>query len=148
VNNMNLDHVTIAVKDLEQSKQLFATMFNGKLIKEIEMPKQNARAAYYLLGNVIIGLEAPLSDDGEIYQFLQKKGEGIHHLAFSVDNLDDTQGQLQERIRTLGHSEKSGIRRELFTHPKSFMGLLVQLMEWQEPYKSSLKKRIDILGEA
>jgi methylmalonyl-CoA/ethylmalonyl-CoA epimerase len=148
INDWSLDHVTIAVRDLEKSKQLFQGLFGGQFIKQVKLPQQNAEAAYYLINNIVIGLEAPLSDEGDIYQFLQKKGEGIHHLAFAVENIDTVERQLKDSdVRIIAHSDKLGVRRECFTHPKSFMGLLVQLMEWEDPYKSSLQKRIEILGE-
>lgn len=148
MNNLKLDHVTIAVKDLEKSKQLFKTLMNGEFIKEVTLPQQNAKAAYYLVGDVMIGLESPLSEEGDIYNFLNKKGEGIHHLAFAADQLDTVRQQLSDNdVRIIAESEKPGVRREFFTHPKSFMGLLIQLMEWEDPYKSSLEKRIEILGK-
>jgi methylmalonyl-CoA/ethylmalonyl-CoA epimerase len=148
MNNWSLDHVTIAVRDLDKSKQLFEGLLGGQFIKQVKLTQQNAEAAYYLIGDTIIGLEAPLSDEGDIYQFLQRKGEGIHHLAFAVEDLSREEQQLKESdVRIIAHSDKTGVRREFFTHPKSFMGLLVQLMEWEAPYKSSLEKRIEILGE-
>jgi methylmalonyl-CoA/ethylmalonyl-CoA epimerase len=147
LERMVLDHITIAVEDLEKSKALFERMFPHKLIKEITLPRQNARAAFYLVGETIVGLESPLSEEGDIYKFLKRKGEGIHHLAFNVNDLDFLQEELKEQVQLIGYSVKTGVRKEIFTHPKSLMGLLLQLMEWEEPYKSSLEKRLEILGE-
>lgn len=147
---MVLDHLTIAVKDLEKSKRMFTRLFQAEFIKEVILPAQNAKAAYYLVGNeMIVGLESPLSEKGDIYKYLNRKGEGIHHLAFSVNNLYRLQKELQEDgVELIAYSEKQGVKKEIFTHPKSFMGLLLQLMEWEEPYRSSLEKRLESLGEA
>jgi catechol 2,3-dioxygenase-like lactoylglutathione lyase family enzyme len=62
-----IDHLVIAVKDLEKSKKLFSTILKGKFIKELDLPLQNVRAAYYSFGELIIGLETPLSNAGEVY---------------------------------------------------------------------------------
>lgn len=143
-----LDHITIAVRDLQKSRQLFENLLNGELIKEATLPEQNAVAAYYRVGDVMIGLEAPMSEEGDLYNFLQKKGEGIHHLAFHVENLGLLEADLREHdIKLIAFSEKTGLKKEFFTHPKSSLGLLLQFMEWEEPYKSSLQKRMDTVGE-
>ena len=134
--------------DLEKSKNLFSTILKGKFIKEVDLPEQNVRAAYYSFGELIIGLETPLSDDGDVFRFLKRKGEGIHHIAFQTDELEELQNKLSENeIKTIGYGEKEGIKKELFTHPKSSLGVLLQLIEWEEPYKTSYQKRLEILGE-
>lgn len=143
-----LDHITIAVRDLHKSKQVFESVFKAEFIKNVELTEQNAVASYYRLGNVMIGLEAPLTEAGEIYNFLQKKGEGIHHLAFNVENLAQLETDLQAHdIKLIAHSEKNGVKREFFTHPRNSLGLLLQLMEWEEPYKNSFEERMKTVGE-
>jgi methylmalonyl-CoA/ethylmalonyl-CoA epimerase len=143
-----IDHLVIAVKDLEKSKNLFSTILKGKFIKELALPFQNVRAAYYSFGELIIGLETPLSNEGEVYKFLERKGEGIHHIAFQTNALEELQQTLSENeIHIIGYGEEEGIKKEFFTHPKSSLGVLLQLIEWEEPYKESFRKRLEILGE-
>ncbi|MDQ1002217.1 methylmalonyl-CoA/ethylmalonyl-CoA epimerase [Neobacillus niacini] len=148
MNGLKVDHITIAVKDLPKAKQLFTMLFNGEFIKEIELEEQNARAAYYLWNDIVIGLETPLSDSGDIYRFLERKGEGVHHIALNTNKLSSISDELTELgVKIIGEQEKDRVKREAFTHPKTSLGVLLQLMEWEEPYKSSLEKRLEILGE-
>jgi methylmalonyl-CoA/ethylmalonyl-CoA epimerase len=148
MHDWELDHVTIAVRDLEKSKRIFSRIFKATFIKELELQEQNARAAFFLFNGIVIGLETPLSESGDLYHFLQRKGEGIHHIAFHGEQLNELQTLLQEEgMRVIGNQEKPEIRNEFFTHPKDSLGILLQMMEWEEPYKSSLEKKLDILGE-
>jgi hypothetical protein len=79
---------------------------------------------------------------------LQRKGEGIHHMAYNVANLAEVKARLlSENVVIIGESLRPGYRKELFVHPKSYLGTLMQLMEWEDPYKSSLHKRLETLGE-
>lgn len=148
MEDVKLDHIVLAVRDLERSKRILTTLFNPTFIKEVELPDQNARAAYYLLGEVVLGLETPLSNSGDLYRFLEKRGEGIHHIALHTDNIQELQKNLSvQDIKLLGNEEVPSIKREFFTHPKSSLGILFQIMEWEKPYRESLQKRLEILGE-
>jgi methylmalonyl-CoA/ethylmalonyl-CoA epimerase len=148
MNDMKIDHVVIAVRDLEKSKRLFSNILEGNFIKELDLPEHNARAAYYLFGEIIIGLETPLSDKGDLYNFLERKGEGIHHIAFQTDGVHTLRQKLIENeVKIVGNQENDGIKKEFFTHPKSSLGILLQLIEWEEPYNNSLNKRLELLGE-
>jgi methylmalonyl-CoA epimerase len=145
---MKIDHIVIAVRDLEKSKRLFSNILDGNFIKELDLPEQNARAAYYLFGETIIGFETPLSDKGDLYNFLERKGEGIHHIAFQTEGMHTLREKLIEnKVNTIGNREKDGVKKEFFTHPKSTLGILLQLIEWEEPYKNSLSRRLELLGE-
>ncbi|CAM3580628.1 VOC family protein [Cytobacillus oceanisediminis] len=142
----SIDHIVIAVKDLEKSKQLFSTILKGEFLKEMVLPEQNARAAYFLVGGIVIGLETPLSEKGDIHNFLERRGEGLHHIAFNIDEIDDLHSRLLDsEVKVAGFKKSHGLRKELFTHPKSSFGLLLQLIEWEQPFKESLEKRIETL---
>lgn len=143
-----IDHIVFAVKDLENSKALLSNVLKAKFIKEFDLPEQNAKAAYFLLGELIIGLETPLSDEGEIYRFINRKGEGLHHIALKIETSSDVHNQLEENgVKVIGLKEECGVKKEFFTHPKSSLGVLVQMIEWEQPFKDSLEKRIEILGK-
>lgn len=148
MEDWKVDHISIAVNDLEKGKNFFSRILKEKFIKEVKLPQQNAKAAYYLLNDIIIGLETPLSDSGDIHKFLEKKGEGIHHIAFNTDHLSELRTELnKEGIKVIAEQEKIGVKREFFTHPKSSFGVLLQLTEWDVPYKGSLQKRVETLAE-
>jgi methylmalonyl-CoA/ethylmalonyl-CoA epimerase len=137
------DHVAIAVHDLEDAKKRFEAVFEAKFIKEVVMKKLAVRAAYYLLGETLVGLETPIGD-GDMKNYLEKRGEGIHHVGLSVTNLQETEKELREKgFRLIGPEVKEGVRTDLFVHPKSFFNVLLQVIEWEEPYRSSLEARIE-----
>ncbi len=74
---------------------------------------------------------------------MEKRGEGIHHLALSVTNLEATEKDLRVKgYRLIGPEVKEGVRTDLFIHPKSFFNILLQVIEWEEPYRSSINDRI------
>jgi methylmalonyl-CoA/ethylmalonyl-CoA epimerase len=147
-NGMVLDHVTIAVKDIERSSVLFNLLFQEKLLKRIELHEQRAEAVFYLVGEVVVGLETSNDPNSDIYKFLQRKGEGLHHLGYNVSDLTEVKKKLlSENVTIITQTVKPGYKKELFVHPKDYLGTLLQLMEWEEPYRSSLQKRIDILGD-
>lgn len=142
-NFKDYDHVAIAVKDLEEAKKRFETLFGVTLLKEVVMDDLSVRAAYFLLGDTIIGLETP-TGDGDMKRFLEKRGEGIHHVGISVTNLKETEKELQDKgFYLIGPEVKEGVRTDLFVHPKSFFNILLQVIEWEEPYQSSLEKRLE-----
>ncbi|MCS0671345.1 VOC family protein [Cytobacillus firmus] len=143
----SIDHIVFAVKDLEKSKHLFSDIFKGKFLKEVVFPEQNARAAYFLVGDIVIGLETPLSEHGDIHNFIERRGEGIHHIAFNIDEIDNLHNYLLDSdVKVVRFEENHGIKKELFTHPRTSFGLLLQLMEWEQPYNVSLEKRLETLG--
>jgi methylmalonyl-CoA/ethylmalonyl-CoA epimerase len=145
---LKIDHVSIAVKDLEKAKRFISNVLLGTYIKEVELHKQNAKAVYFLINDIVIGIEAPLSKDSPIHTHIEKKGEGIHHIAFNVSELGQLRKELEEEgVRIVGEQDIKGVRDEFFTHPKSSLGLLIQLMKWKEPYGGSLQKRLEHLGE-
>jgi methylmalonyl-CoA/ethylmalonyl-CoA epimerase len=141
-NFKDFDHVAIAVKDLDEAKERFEALFGGEPIREMVMEKLAVKAAYYLLGKTLVGLETPIGD-GDIQRFLEKHGEGIHHLGLAVTNLNETEQELRNKgFRLIGPEVKDGVRTDLFVHPKSFFNILLQVIEWEEPYRSSLDERI------
>ena len=141
-NFKDFDHVAIAVKDLDEAKKKFEAMFGGELIKEVVMDKLAVKAAFYLLGETLVGLETPIGD-GDMQKFLEKRGEGIHHLAISVTNLKETESELREKgFRLIGPEVKEGVRTDLFVHPKSFFNIMLQVIEWEEPFRSSHQDRV------
>lgn len=142
-NFQDYDHVAIAVNDLDDAKKRFEALFEAEFLKEVVMEKLAVKAAYYLLGETLIGLETPIGD-GDMKRFLEKRGEGIHHVGLSVTNLKETEKELREKgFRLIGPEVKEGVRTDLFVHPKSFFNVLLQVMEWEEPYQASLEARIE-----
>ncbi|WP_413299867.1 VOC family protein [Bacillus sp. 1P10SD] len=146
--NWKLDHVTMAVQNNQRAAEKFTDVFGGNFLKEVSLDSLGAKASYLSIGKVVVGMESPTKVNSDIDKFLKRKGEGIHHIAFSVEDIQDVECKLCEKgLKLIGPEVVEGVKTDLFIHPKSCFGVLVQLTEWEEPYKSSFEKRAEILGE-
>jgi methylmalonyl-CoA/ethylmalonyl-CoA epimerase len=148
IENWKLDHITMAVQDNQNAVEKFTDVFGGSFLKEVTLAKHGAQASYLNINHVFVGLESSIQENSDINKFLSRKGEGIHHIAFSVENIQDVERKLREKgMKLIGPEVHEGIKTDLFIHPKSCFGVLIQLTEWEEPYKSSFEKRAEVLGE-
>ena len=124
-----IEHIGIAVKSLEVSIPQFEKLLGSKCIKIEEVKDQFVRTAFFLIGNVKIELLETTSNDGPISNFINKNGEGIHHIAFEVDNVDESLKiskelgfKLIDNISRLGADEL----RIGFLNPRSTSGTLIE----------------------
>ncbi|EKN66969.1 methylmalonyl-CoA epimerase [Neobacillus bataviensis LMG 21833] len=148
IENWKLDHITMGVLDYQAAANKFTNVFGGSFLKEVSLDSLGAMASYLSFGQVVVGMESPTRENSDIDRFIKRKGEGLHHIAFSVEDIQGVEHQLREKgLRLIGPEVEEGVKTDLFIHPKSCFGVLVQLTEWEEPYKSSFEKRVEILGE-
>ena len=129
-----IDHVGIAVNDLKHSNQLFAKLlgvdFDEIHIEEIE--EQKVVASFLQLGNTKVELIEPTTADSPIAKFLDKKGEGTHHVAFEVEDIKAEMKRLKkEGFKLLSEEPRIGAGGKLicFIHPKTANGVLVELVQ-------------------
>jgi methylmalonyl-CoA/ethylmalonyl-CoA epimerase len=126
----HIEHIGIAVSNLAASVALYEQVFGLKCYNIEEVADQKVRTAFFKIGQTKIELLESNDPEGPIAKFIEKKGEGIHHIAFAVENID-------EQLR---HAEKKGVRlidanpRKgaegldiAFLHPKSTGGVLIEL---------------------
>lgn len=128
----NLNHIGIAVRDLDASAALFSKIFNVDSMHRETVPEQKVSVASFKVGNVILELTAPTSDDSPIAKFIEKRGEGIHHIAFAVDNVNSELVRLSgEGIQLVNKTAVEGAHEMLiaFLHPKSTNGVLMELCQ-------------------
>ncbi len=105
-------------------------------------------SASFQWGNITVTLEHPLGDEGPFAEFLRRHGEGIHHIGMDVDDIGQTIETLEANQMRLANKQLAGdVRHEALLHPKSGMGILWQLMEWQGKYRESLPDRIEAARE-
>lgn len=127
-----LDHVAICVRDLERALALFQVTL-GLPLERIEiLEERGIRVAFLDAGGCHLELLEPLRDDSEVSGFLAKRGEGLHHVALRVADLDAALRRAQEggyRLVGSGPSVGAGSRRVAFLHPKSAHGVLIELVE-------------------
>ena len=138
---MKLEHIGIAVKNLEESNQLFKKLFGKRHYKTEEVESEGVKTSFFKTGSSKIELLEASKSDSPIAKFIEKKGEGIHHIAFEVkDILAEMERLKEEGFIVLNKAPKRGADNKLvcFLHPKSSNGVLVELC--QSIPKSELKK--------
>jgi len=131
---IRIDHVGLAVRDLEQAIAFYARTFDMHVVHEEVNEEQGVREAMLAVGSSdsCIQLLAPLRADSPIGRFLDRSGEGVQQVAYTVDDVDAVSATLRERgVRLLYDEAKPGTAgsRVNFVHPQDAMGVLVELVE-------------------
>ncbi|WAC00974.1 methylmalonyl-CoA epimerase [Lacinutrix neustonica] len=127
-----IEHVGIAVKSLEKSNALFAKLFGAPHYKIEEVASEGVNTSFFKVGDNKIELLEATKDDSPIAKFIEKKGEGIHHIAFDVDDIHAEIKRLKaEGFTVLNETPKKGADNKLvtFLHPKSANGVLIELCQ-------------------
>jgi methylmalonyl-CoA/ethylmalonyl-CoA epimerase len=127
-----VEHIGIAVRSLADSVPLFEKLLNTPCYKTEEVASEAVRTAFFQNGPNKIELLESSSPDGVIARFLEKKGEGIHHIAFDVADIHAEMRRLEAEGFTLLHAEpKAGADNKLvcFLHPKGTNGVLIELCQ-------------------
>lgn len=129
---MKLEHIGIAVKSLGTSDNLFERLLGKKSYKNETVEREGVTTSFYETGESKIELLEANTAESAISKFIEKKGEGIHHLAFGVDNiLDEIERLKKEGFQFISEEPKEGADNKLvvFLHPKSTNGVLVELCQ-------------------
>jgi len=127
-----IEHIGIAVKNLEDSNKLFANLFGKKHYKTEEVKSEGVKTSFFKVGPNKIELLEATNPDSPIAKFIKKKGEGIHHIAFAVtDILAESKRLEKEGFILLNKEPKKGADNKLviFLHPKSTNGVLIELCQ-------------------
>jgi methylmalonyl-CoA/ethylmalonyl-CoA epimerase len=127
-----IEHLGIAVKNLEESNKLFETLLGVAPYKEEYVESEGVRTSFFKIGESKIELLEATSEESPIAKFIDKRGEGIHHIAFDVDDVEAEIERLESLdYRLINKSPKSGADNKLiaFLHPKSSNGVLVELCQ-------------------
>ena len=126
------EHIGIAVKDINASNSLFSKLFGKSFYKIEDVESEKVTTSFFMLGETKIELLQATHPDSAIAKYIDKKGEGIHHLAFEVDDIYAEIKRLQKEGFELIHKEpKKGADNKLicFLHPKSTNGVLIELCQ-------------------
>ena len=127
-----IEHIGIAVKDIEKSNTLFASLFGEEHYKTEDVLSEGVKTSFFQVGPNKIELLEASNPDSPIAKFIEKKGEGIHHIAFAVDNIESEIERLKNKGFTIiNETPKKGADNKLvvFLHPKSTNGILVELCQ-------------------
>ena len=127
-----VDHIAVVVPDLEEAKNFWVTALGLKLERVDSVPEEGVAIAFLLVGGSEIELLQPIDPEGGVAKYLEKRGAGMHHLCFEVDDIEAT----LDRLRAAGIpliTETAKVNSEgkkyAFVHPKGTGGVLVELYE-------------------
>ena len=127
-----LEHIGIAVKDMSKANLLFEQLLGTSHYKIEEVESEGVKTVFFELSGIKIELLEATRDDSPIAKFIEKRGEGIHHLAFEVSNLETSLEQYKSRgFELINTAPKDGAdnKRIAFLHPKSTQGVLIELCQ-------------------
>lgn len=126
-----IEHIGIAVKDLESAINFYQTLLGIECYSIEEVKDQKVKTAFLKVGETKIELLESTDPEGPISKFIEKKGEGFHHIAYEVDDLSTTLAQLPESIQRIDNTPRKGAEGLIiaFLHPKSTGGVLTELCE-------------------
>ena len=127
-----IEHIGIAVKNLSDSNVLFEKLFGKKNYKVETVISEGVNTSFFMLGETKIELLEATDETSAISTFIAKKGEGIHHIAYEVDDLEEEMIRLKnEGFELINKSPKDGAdnKRICFLHPKTTNGVLIELCQ-------------------
>ena len=127
-----VEHIGIAVKSMASADVLFAKLFGKESYKSEKVEREGVTTAFFQMGETKIELLEATNPDSPIAKFIEKKGEGIHHIAFEVSDIKTEMARLEKEGFTLLNKEpQQGADNKLicFLHPKSTNGVLVELCQ-------------------
>ncbi|SFD49776.1 methylmalonyl-CoA epimerase [Spirosoma endophyticum] len=128
----NVEHIGIAVRDIAASNELFAKLLNIQPYKSEAVESEGVTTSFFRVNQTKIELLEATNPDSPIARFLEKKGEGIHHVAFEVENIEAEMERLKaEGFTLLNEVPKRGADNKLvcFLHPKATNGVLIELCQ-------------------
>lgn len=129
---MNVDHIGIAVSDLDAAVQFYAHAFGAVVSERYTLSHDSVSVAFLDGGNVLIELLQPLGEDGPVARFLRRRGEGLHHIAFLVPDITQALADARAQGRRLiDEHPRSGAGGRLiaFLHPSTSHGVLIELIQ-------------------
>lgn len=132
MNPSHIEHIGIAVSNLESAIEFYEKIFGLKCYNIEEVPDQKVRTAFFIVGQTKIELLGPTDPDGPVGKFIEKRGEGLHHIAFAVKNIEEQLKRAEKLgIRLIDSSPRKGSEGLdiAFLHPKSCSGALIEICE-------------------
>jgi len=127
-----IEHIGIAVSDIEESNKLFTKIFGKKKYKSEIVESEGVKTSFFQIGESKIELVSPINSESLISKYLEKNREGMHHIAFDVEDIHKEMERLKnEGVRLLSDSPKKGSDNKLicFLHPKDTNGVLIELCQ-------------------
>jgi methylmalonyl-CoA/ethylmalonyl-CoA epimerase len=128
----HIDHIGIAVKSIDEGKRFYTNILGLELEKTEIIEEQKVKTGFFPLTDSELELLESTEPDGPVAKYIEARGEGVQHIAFRVENIEDALKELREKgIRLIDHEPRKGAggARIIFIHPKETHGVLVELCE-------------------
>jgi methylmalonyl-CoA/ethylmalonyl-CoA epimerase len=132
---LKVDHIGVAVKSIEETKKLYHDLLGLPHAGNETVEEQKVTTAFFPVGDTEVELLESTADDGPIAKYLEKRGEGVQHVAFRVENIEEALAELKEKgVKLIDEKPRRGAggAKIAFLHPKSTYGVLVELCERHE----------------
>ena len=128
---MRVDHIAIAVNNVDEALKNYQNVLKIEKVEKEEVPNEKVRVVMLKLENSRIELMEPMAEDSPISKFLREKGEGIHHIAITADNIEEDVAHAKKNgMRFLGEIRSGSYGRKItFIHPKSLNGVLTEFCQ-------------------
>lgn len=130
IKGVKIHHIGIAVKDISKALKIYSLLVDTKNIKIEDVPADGVKIAFIEIGESKIELLEPLNSMSPVAKFLEKRGEGMHHIAIEVDNMEEKMMLLKKNgVRLIDENPRQGSEGLLvaFIHPDSTGGVLIEL---------------------
>ncbi len=128
----HIEHIGIAVKDLKEAISFYEDVLGLKCYNIEEVEDQKVRTAFFMVGQTKVELLESTSPDGPVAKFIEKRGEGIHHIAFAVKGIEEALEHARKKgVQTIDQQPRKGAEGLdiAFLHPRSTLGVLTELCE-------------------
>lgn len=132
MNLTHIEHIGIAVKNLDEAIRYYENVLGLKCYKIEEVKDQKVKTAFFKVGDTKIELLESTGSEGPIGKYIEKKGEGIHHIAFATDGIEDALKEAENKgVKLIDNKPRKGAEglNIAFLHPKSTHGVLTELCE-------------------
>lgn len=129
---LKIDHIGVAVKSIEETKKLYSDLLGLEHAGSETVAEQKVTTAFFPVGDTEVELLESTAPDGPIAKYLENRGEGVQHIAFRVENIEEALAELKAKgIRLIDEKPRRGAggAKIAFLHPKSTYGVLVELCQ-------------------
>ena len=139
-----VDHIAIAVRNLQESRKKIEDLFDAKFIVEKVNPEGQYKVAIFQVGESTFSMLEPTSPEGFVAKHIERYGETTQHIGLEVDDLNKFIENLHSKgVKTSCYIEIEGVRKEVLVGPKNPFGVILQVFEWLGEYKhASPEKRM------
>ena len=127
----HVNHVALVVNDMDETLEFYRRTFGVGSAETEEVPDQGVRAAVVRIGGTLLELIEPTDPSSGVAKYIERRGEGMHHICFEVDNLEDTLSRLDDAdVQLVDKTPRKGLVGNIaFLHPRSTRGVLIELVD-------------------